>query len=52
MPATNSVYNQLLGIKSQALSLWAALVYLDKESLWQRNSYLSILLTQDINLET
>jgi|WetSurMetagenome_2_1015567.scaffolds.fasta_scaffold133881_2 hypothetical protein len=26
--AHNSVYNQLLGIKSQALSPWIALVYL------------------------
>jgi len=29
------VYNQLLGIKLQAVSLWVALVYLDTESLWQ-----------------
>jgi hypothetical protein len=29
----NSVYNQLLGIKSQVQSLWVALVYLDTESL-------------------
>jgi hypothetical protein len=36
MPAANSVYNQLLGIKLRALSLWVALVYLDAESLWQR----------------
>jgi hypothetical protein len=36
-PATNSVYNQLLGITLRALSLWVALVYLDTESLWQRN---------------
>jgi hypothetical protein len=32
----NSVYNQLLVIKLRTLSLWAALVYLDTESLWQR----------------
>ena len=35
-PATNSVYNQLLGIKLRSVSLWGALVYLDTESLWQR----------------
>jgi hypothetical protein len=35
--AHNSMYNQLLVIKLQAVSLWQALVYLDKESLWQRN---------------
>jgi hypothetical protein len=29
----NSVYNQLLGIKPQTLSLWVAPVYLDTESL-------------------
>jgi hypothetical protein len=33
----NSVYNQLLGIKLRILSLWYTLVYLDTESLWQRN---------------
>ena len=32
----NSVYNQLLGIKLQTVSLWVTLVYLDTESLWQR----------------
>jgi len=32
----NSVYNQLLGIKLQALSLWVAPVYLDTESLCRR----------------
>jgi hypothetical protein len=32
----NSVYNQLLGIKLRTVSLWVALVYLDKESFWQR----------------
>jgi hypothetical protein len=31
------VYNQLLGIKLRTVSLWVALVYLDTESLWQRN---------------
>ena len=31
----NSVYNQLLGSKLRAVSLWGALVYLDTESLWQ-----------------
>ena len=36
MPVPNSVYNQLLGVKLQAVSLWVALVYLDTESLWQR----------------
>jgi hypothetical protein len=30
------VYNQLLGIKLQTLSLCVALVYLDTESLCQR----------------
>jgi hypothetical protein len=37
MPAANSVYNQLLGLKLQAVSLWVKLVYLDTESLWRRN---------------
>jgi hypothetical protein len=36
MAAANSVYNQLLGIKLQAVSLFGILVYLDTESLWQR----------------
>ncbi len=35
-PVYNSVYNQLLGIKLQAVSLCGAFVYLDTESLWQR----------------
>jgi hypothetical protein len=35
--AANSVYNQLLGCALQAVSLWFVLVYLDTESLWQRN---------------
>jgi hypothetical protein len=35
----NSVNNQLLGIKSQSLSLWVALVYLDTESLQRKGSY-------------
>jgi hypothetical protein len=40
------VYNQLLGIKLRAISLWVALVYLDTESLWQRNcSYTRTLCT-------
>jgi hypothetical protein len=45
-PAANSVYNQLLGIKLRTVSLWVALVYLDSESLWQRNwSYTRTLCT-------
>jgi hypothetical protein len=33
----NGVYNQLFGIKLRTLSLCGSWVYLDTESLWQRN---------------
>jgi len=36
MPAANSVYNQLLGSGLRIVSHLVELVYLDKESLWQR----------------